>query len=348
MEIDFENIQCRSAFDMACGLPQVLDNNVPSALPSEPVRLIQLQDVLFLPHVLEPGTSISLVEERFVPLETVLDPFAVEFLKERRRGNPRYAEIYAGVVTPEHTAEVACILGNLFSRNFGHWTEELIKVAILEASGYPCVYVIPTLPAFAPAFLELLGVDESRIRVTDVPTRFRNAVFVSAINHSNVARFPAALELLRSRAFERIAEPQPRTSAGIWLERGAGVRNTGITLNRDEVYACLERYDIEVIDMAVLSLADQLGAMRGTRLIAGPHGAQFVHAQFMPPCSAVVECFSPVHVNPSILGICRALGHTYHQVVARSHMIAPYMHLRDCQVDIEHLELVLDRLLSRR
>ena len=64
----------------------------------------------------------------------------------------------------------------------------------------------------------------------------------------------------------------------------------------------------------------------------------------MPPSSTVVECFSPVHVNPSILQICRVLGHSYHQVVARSHLISPYAFGRECLVDCDHLRLVLDRL----
>ncbi len=75
--------------------------------------------------------------------------------------------------------------------------------------------------------------------------------------------------------------------------------------------------------MATLSLRDQLRTAQQTRLIAGPHGSQFVHAQFMPMRSTVIECFSPIHVNPSILQICRALRHDYRQIVSRCNLVYP-------------------------
>ena len=96
----------------------------------------------------------------------------------------------------------------------------------------------------------------------------------------------------------------------------------------------------------MLCLDQQLLAMRDAEAIAGPHGAQFAHAMFMPPRSKVVECFAPGHVNPSVLQICRLLGHSYHQVVGRSHKIDTQTRVRDLVVDCEHLALVLDDLFG--
>ena len=79
----------------------------------------------------------------------------------------------------------------------------------------------------------------------------------------------------------------------------------------------------EAIDLSLLPVAQQLDVTRGAGLIAGAHGSQFVHAQFMPSHSTVIECFSPSHVNPSILQICRVLEHDYHQIVSRSHILQP-------------------------
>jgi capsular polysaccharide biosynthesis protein len=108
------------------------------------------------------------------------------------------------------------------------------------------------------------------------------------------------------------------------------------------VYRLIEKHGFNVVDPASMTVVEQLAAMRHARVIAGPHGAQFVHAQFMPESSAVIECFSPIHVNPSILQICRVLNHSYRQIVARTHLTAPYPHGRDCVVDVEHLAVVLD------
>jgi capsular polysaccharide biosynthesis protein len=311
------------------------------------LQLAQLQQVLYLPHVLGPSQSICIAQGHAVPLESVLDARTVDFLKQRKGLNPRSRAKYANGFEVDEIAGEVCVLGNLFSRNFGHWTEELLKVSILEDAKRGCRYVIPTMPVFARSFLEFLGVPEERILIVDGPAVFERAVFTTAISHENIDQYPAALFLLRELVHSRLGGGESPHAPRLWLERGTGVQNTGITSNKEEVYACLRPYGFEILDMAALSIADQMIAARDAAMMAGPHGAQFVHVQFMKPASRVIECFSPMHVNPSVLQICRALRHSYHQVVSRSHVIAPYSRARDCEVDCEHLQLVLEQVYGR-
>jgi capsular polysaccharide biosynthesis protein len=306
------------------------------------IRLIELDNVLYLPSVLETGQSLCLVEQRAVPLETVLDCWTIDFFHKLRLDNPAYRRAYVDDFEVRTVSARACILGNVFSRNFGHWTEELLKVAILEHTAQDCCYVISGQPPFALESLLLLGIDERRIISVETPTIFARAVFTTAISHQNIAAYPTALFRLRELVESRLTNRTSRYGKRLWLERGAMLRSGGTITNRDEVYRTLAPYDFDVIDMATLSVAEQIVTVRGATTIAGPHGSQFVHAQFMPPASTVIECFSPIYVNPSILQICRVLGHSYHQVVARSQLIAPYQHGRDCVVECEHLSLVVD------
>lgn len=88
--------------------------------------------------------------------------------------------------------------------------------------------------------------------------------------------------------------------------------------------------------MAKLSIPEQLGVMREARVLAGAHGSQFVHCQFMPRNSIVIECFSPTYVLSSVIEICRALNHSYGQVVSRCKCVVPYPHGRDYYVDCGH------------
>ena len=96
--------------------------------------------------------------------------------------------------------------------------------------------------------------------------------------------------------------------------------------------------------MATLSLRDQLRTAQQTRLIAGPHGSQFVHAQFMPMRSTVIECFSPIHAQPidpaDLPSLAARLSSDRQPLQPR----LPYTHGRDCQVDCAHLAVVLDSL----
>jgi hypothetical protein len=345
MKVHYDSVECRSAFDMAHGAAIVVRVAGARHDAGADIRLVELEDVLFLPSILEPGQSICLAEERFVPMEAVLDCGSVEFFKTSRRRASEFQGKYADNFDADRFEGRVCILGNLFSRNFGHWTEELLKVAILEQSAQDCRYVLPTLPSFARDSLAFLGVDDSRIVTINTPTVFARVLFTTAVSHENLAAHPEALTALRNMVQLRLGSSPSSYGPRLWLERGEGVRNGGITTNRDEVFHCIERYGFEVVDMATLPVADQLRAARHATTIGGPHGSQFVLAQFMPTASTVIECFSPMYVNPSILQICRVLKHSYHQVVARCNIVAPYLRGRDCEVDCEHLALVLDSCL---
>jgi len=343
MMVDFDRIECLSAFDIPHEGMWVLEAAGNASTHARDIRLVELADILYLPHILERGQSICLAGQRVVPREAV-DAWSVGFFQAAWRRNPEYQRRFANDFDVASYGERVCILGNLFSRNFGHWTEELLKVALLEHSEHDCRYVVPTLPSFARDFLTLLGIADERILTIDQPTIFGRAVFTTAISHENLSEYPTALLRLRARIAAGLDGASTPYGPRLWLERGQMVRAGGLTVNRDEVYGCIERYGFDVVDPATLSVADQLRAVGGAGLIAGPHGSQFVHAQFMPAAATVIECFSPMHVNPSILQICRVLKHSYHQVVARSHLLEPYRHGRDCKVDCQHLELVLDSL----
>lgn len=324
-----------SAFDIARRRPTILE---PGDNGHGPIRLVELDELLYLPDILEPGQSLCVAHGAIIPEESVLDVSAADFLRERH-DQVRHRGVFDTVRSPRHV----CVVGNLFSRNFGHWTEELLKVAWLERSGRRYDYVMSSLPPVARESLSLLGIGEDRMVTVSTPTTFARAVFLTAISHGNLADYPSALDELRRQLAPLTAKP-PTHGRRLWLERGAALNNGGLTANRTEVYDCLDRYGFEVLDMATMSFAEQVRAASHARVLAGPHGAQFVHVQFMAPRSTVIECFSPVHVNPSVLQICRVLGHDYHQIVARTHVLRPYALGRDCQVDCELLSLLLSRL----
>src|SRR5689334_2265200 len=117
MRLEIDALKCGSAFDFSSGESGTRDLGLA-------VRLVELGEVLYLPNILEPGQSVCIVHGDVVPVESVLDCWAVGFVQEQKR-RPQYAGTYAEDVTPDVMQEPVCVLGNLFSRNFGHWTEEL-------------------------------------------------------------------------------------------------------------------------------------------------------------------------------------------------------------------------------
>ena len=114
-------------------------------------------------------------------------------------------------------------------------------------------------------------------------------------------------------------------------------------VNREEVDALLDRFGFARTDLAALPLAGQVALARDADVLAGPHGAGTVHALFMPAGSDVIECYSPLLVNPSVLELCLLMRHRYSMLVYEL-AYHGYPWGDGVMVNISHLELALRAL----
>ncbi len=296
-----------------------------------------MQDVFYIPSALAAGQSVQIVGNRYMPLEAVLDDFAPGFVRRELRKNgltelPDCEDTINGAV---------CILGNVFSRNFCHWHEEMMKVIVLERIGYECNYVIAQLPAFAKELLDLSGIAPERILEVRRPTCFRAALFTTPVSYRNVTEYPDVLLALRERLLSADRGGKPEFGPRLWLDRGKQTRLGRKLINEEEVCQLLHRYSFERVDMGSLSVLSQIAIARNARVISGLHGAQFVHSQLMNPRSWVIECFSPMYLNPTYTGIYRVLQHSYAQITSANTPLFPYPHGSDVLVDCQQLDLAL-------
>jgi hypothetical protein len=305
---------------------------------SPPLELVRATDVLYVPSALDTGQSLQILRGRFVPVEAVIDEFVADFVKERVLA--RGAQVFEGFVPCEHSGEV-CVLGNVFSRNFTHFHEELMKVVVLERAGIDCAYVLSELPAFARELLTLLGVGADRILEVRGPTSFRSALFSTPVSYRNASNHPRVLLALREQLLSGRSPRAPAHGCKLWLDRGEQTRLGRRLVNQDEVHTLLEKYGFERVDMGALTVAEQVSVAAGARAMAGLHGSQFVHTQLMPAGSWVVECFSPLYLNPTYTEIYRVLRHRYAQICDTNTPVFPYRHGADVRVDCQQLDLAL-------
>lgn len=302
-----------------------------------PIEAANVQDVFYMPSALAPGQSVQIVGSHQMPLEAVFDDFTPRFvrqelLKQNRTELPEAEETIDGTV---------CILGNVFSRNFCHWHEEMMKVIILERIGYDCNYVIAELPAFARELLGMIGIAPERILEVRRPTRFREALFTTPVSYRNVAEYPEVLLWLRERLLANDREGEANIGTRLWLDRGKQTRLGRKLINEEEVGRLLDRYSFERVDMGSLSVVKQIAIARNARVMSGLHGAQFVHSQLMSPRSWAIECFSPLYLNPTYTDIYRVLQHSYAQVTSLNTPLFPYPHGSDVLVDCQQLDLAM-------
>jgi capsular polysaccharide biosynthesis protein len=327
--IDPATLRCESVLSPRAGVEAV----GVGAFDGGALQAARVADVLYLPTA-----GLQIAPGGIVPLEAVQDPWCLDF-EVKRRFQGKLDAFAAAFEVPELDGE-SCVLGNFYSRNFFHWiSEELVKVVMLERSGFQGRYVLSPLPAFVHEFLALLGIPAARIVVADGPLRLRSAWYTTAITARRLHRFPGLFHALREALLREVT---PATGhRRIWMDRRLGVNNAGRELiNPDEVYPLLARHGFEVLDMAAFPVARQLALASGAEALSGPHGAGFIHATFLPPRSHVIECFSPLFINPGIFEISRLLRHRY-QMVAYENCYDGYPHGDRLMVDVSQLELAL-------
>lgn len=303
------------------------------------LRAARVPNVLYLPDLL-----LQVVGHFLVPLEAVHDPWSLNF--EKDRGFQGKAARYDSHFDMRRVDREVCILANFYSRNFFHFiTEELVKVLVLEKSGFDGDYVVSQLPAFASQLLAMMGVSADRILGPVLqPTIYRSAVYTTAITARQLDHYSGVFRALRETLVAASGAAKARASRRLWMDRALGVNNPGRELlNPEQIYPILERHGFEVVDMAEFAVDVQINMAHHAAVLSGPHGAGFIHTMFMPPRSAVIECFSPLFINPGVLEICRLMNHRYF-MVAYENCYEGYPYGNRLMVNPSQLELALQSL----
>ena len=202
-------------------------------------------------------------------------------------------------------------------------------------------HVIAELPGFAKELLGLIGITPERLLEVRRPTRFRTALFTTPISYHNIAEYPEVLLSLRERLLAADRGGRSEFGPRLWFDRGEQTRMGRMLVNAEEVDRVLARYSFERVDMGSLSVLSQIAISRNARVISGLHGAHFVHTQLMNPRSWVIECFSPMYLNPTYTGIYWVLQHSYMQITDRNTPLIPYPHGSDVMVDCQQLGLAM-------
>lgn len=334
-----EELRCRSLFHQGGEGARADFEEVRPPFASTPVHVARARDVLYLPEL-----RLQVAGDNIVPEEAILSPWALGF--EIERDFQGAGSKYRSPFECTHVDQEVCILANFYSRNFYHWvTEELIKVTVLERSGFSGQYVLADLPRFAFEFMEMLGIPARRIiGHVDRPSVFKSAYFVTAIHGHNVLDYREVVFATRDAILAAADPREPTMPRRVWMDRAAGVNNQGRELvNAEEVYAILARYGFTILDMATLPVRRQVAIAREAAVLGGPHGAGFAHALFMAPQSAVIECYSPLFLNPGVFDICRAMKHRYSMLVYQQ-AYERYAFGDGIKVNLSLLELVLQGL----
>ena len=301
-----------------------------------------VERVLFIPDL-----RLQVVGDHMVPLEVIAPDWVLDFEIQRGpRGFRGATPLYQVPFEADESDLEVCCLSNFYSRNYHHFlSEELLRAMVLEENGFTGYYIVDKLPDFAGQYLSMLGIPEERlIRSVQRPTIYRKASFLTPVDLSKAMTYPELYLRLRRRLLEHAdggSGPLPRR---LWMERDLCVNNKGRDLiNRDEVFDIVQRYGFEILDMPAFLPARQIAIAHNARMMGGVHAGAFVHSIYMEPRSAIIECFSPIYVNPSVIELAQLLEHDFSMLVSDCGHLG-YQHGKKVLVNCAHLDLHLQRL----
>ena len=255
----------------------------------------------------------------------------------RGRASPDRTTLLFDLPAACRTIEEPCVhLGG--DHNYAHWIQRnLLKLALLEGTPYDNLPLLVNddLTQYQRAYLEMLGIPETRLIRLERPAlvRCRKLVVPTTLVYS--AKLPLGIEWMRRRLAAWIDPGPPRDL--VFLSRAdAGVRRL---LNEEALLQPLRALGFEVIVPGRLSVAEQIRAVSRARIIVGAHGAAFANLVFAHPGAAVIEINSTQKAHMSDFTVLAKAAGLRSQLVLSDDYDAigamKYLPDADFRVDVE-------------
>jgi capsular polysaccharide biosynthesis protein len=224
-------------------------------------------------------------------------------------GVPVAATVLAGAPVPARLPAPealrprgAVIAGAGALRNYGHWMcDALPGLAWLDAAGLSARYpaILPPLPGWAAESAALFGLTFWAERAAAV--RVESLILLTSLNHY-LHRAGGLLQALADR-LPRDAAPGPGRAA--WLSR-RGLTGRVLVEER-RIEAALAAAGAVILRPQRMTPAAQRAAVSGLSVLAGPSGAAFANALFLPRGARLVEVRPAPVAEPWMAAMAAAL-----------------------------------------
>lgn len=206
--------------------------------------------------------------------------------------------------------------------------------------------------------LTALGVPLSRVTFADQTQDYQleDAVLVSFPDQASL--FPGLVRYFAAALRRRFRSRLPiRQRKRIFCSRQAFTTPKRRIANFDAIKPVLDAFDFKVVQLAELSLCDQIQLFESAEMVVGAHGSDFTDLMFCRPGTKVIV-FEPERnlesgVSTSLEQLCRIIGLDYHAMVVPEVQAdgVDYgqfvnVHNQDLHVDPAALELKVRELLA--
>ena len=171
-------------------------------------------------------------------------------------------------------------------------------------------------PAYIDGILEFLGIDRSRIVLSDRPVRVRSCVFVPKQTRTSFIR-PCDLSRLRQAVLPRIRDAGSARRLYV-SRRGTPLRAFE---NERDLESALASAGFDVLRFEDLAFADQMAAVRSAGVVVAPHGSGLANLVAAREGTRVVEIMHPGWIRSTFPRLSSQLSLDHRLVLAETDRI---------------------------
>lgn len=239
--------------------------------------------------------------------------------------------------------------------NYYHFLVEfLARLYLLTKSKIqPDYYIFPQLTKFQREFIDLRGIDETRIlRLEKGQVIQADALIVpSLINNWECIDFRDYMHYQKqwlpswtSQLYRPFIPANSLAEKQIYITRKKAKYRC--VENEDALVNVLSQYGFQSYELESLSVAEQISLFNSASFIIAPHGAGLVNMSFCRSGVNILELYSENYHDASFRIQANILGHNYNYLVGKTKKKRVFRpQVEDMVVDIAAVENFLQKLI---
>jgi capsular polysaccharide biosynthesis protein len=203
------------------------------------------------------------------------------------------------------------VVSSVASAGYYHWLFDCLpRLGLLQHDDVDLYYVNirGARGGFQEQYLNLFGIPTDKLYFAGAGTHLLCRCVVAP-------SLPGMFRRASSYAREFLRRLLPISSRGTGPERvyvsRRDARRRRVVNEEDELWPWLRRKGFERVELAGLSVPDQIALFTNAKIIVGAHGAGLSHMVFSPPGARVVELFSPNCVRLYYWRLANTCQHAY-------------------------------------
>ena len=227
----------------------------------------------------------------------------------------------------EHDYERLCLLTGPLSDAYAHWFHDYLpRLEGLEhymavTGNKPPLLISPDPPSWMRDSLRYLGYGEEDIVEWNDSLAAVKELIIPSLRSNCLIDGPDEQKHLhrtgyeyRNKIIDSVVNSDDNTSSSDIIYINRKDAPTRQVLNRNELLAELDMFDIESVTMSHLPFSKQVAKVQGIKGIIAPHGAGLLNMLWADDIF-IIELFGD-HVTAGSMSLANNLGHEYHCVSA--------------------------------